>query len=143
MEFGKQEAQLLKTNVNGHQLRGIVVDNIQLKSDWNLEAVIQSQDSGMTTVQFDNLDEQRTFCEKRDTLQMIENLPSIGQQDVSVKSTKSYMFPDLHPNASIYQLFAYYPEKFKRVLELDQINEKQFLDSLNSNQNRKQVFRAG
>ena len=55
---------------------------------------------------------------------MIENLPSIGQQDVSVKSTKSYMFPDLHPNASIYQLFAYYPEKFKRVLELDQINEK-------------------
>jgi len=40
MEFGKQEAQLLKTNVNGHQLRGIVVDNIQLKSDWNLEAVI-------------------------------------------------------------------------------------------------------
>ena len=42
MEFGKQDAHLLKININGHQLRGIIIDNIQLKGDWNLEEVIKS-----------------------------------------------------------------------------------------------------
>ena len=43
------------------------------------------------------------------------------------------MSSDVKLENSKYKIYAYYPEKFKKVLELDQINEHQFLESLNSN----------
>ena len=89
---------ILKIKRGGHQLQGVVVDNIQLKKDWNLENAIQSQDSGMTTIQFDNMEYQNTSIrEKRDTLQMIENIPTFMSSSNPVKSVNVIFISD-QPN---------------------------------------------
>jgi hypothetical protein len=70
----------------------------------------------MTTIQFDNMEDQITIREKRDTLQMIENIPTFLSTNNLVKPVNvTFMTDQPDRNAPNCLLYAYYPEKFKRL----------------------------